>query len=100
MSKLPGWKDLAIGGVIPEGGTSAQKSVAGWRIYRPVHKPDKCIHCLRCWVFCPDSAIQVKDGKVVGIDYQHCKGCGICARECPEKVQAIEMKLEGEQDKG
>jgi len=96
MSKLPGWKDLAIGGVIPEGGTSHQKSVAGWRTYRPIWNATKCIHCLRCWILCPDSAIQAKGGKVVGIDYVHCKGCGICARECPEKVRAIEMKLESE----
>ena len=96
MSKKPGWRDLAIGGVIPEAGTSAQKNVAGWRTYRPIHDSEKCTNCLRCWIFCPDSAIQVKDGKVVGIDYEHCKGCGICARECPEKVRAIEMKAESE----
>jgi len=33
--------------------------------------------------------IKVKDGKIVGIDLNHCKGCGICAHECP--VDAIEM---------
>ena len=96
MSKLPGWRDLAIGGVIPEGGNSAEKDVSGWRTYRPIHDKEKCINCLRCWIFCPDSAIMVEDGKVVGINYQHCKGCGICAHECPPKVQAITMKLEAE----
>jgi len=96
MSKLPGWKELAIGGVIPQGGTTAEKDVSGWRTYRPVRDDEKCIHCLRCWIFCPDSAILVKDGKVVGINYDHCKGCGICAHECPPKVQAIAMKLESE----
>ena len=96
MSRLPGWRDLAIGGVIPEGGTSAKKSVAGWRASRPIHDDEKCIHCMRCWIFCPDSAILVKGGKIVGIDYDHCKGCGICATECPKKVEAITMKLESE----
>jgi len=99
MSKLPGWKELPIGGVIEKAGNTVEKSVAGWRTYRPVRDPEKCIHCLRCWIFCPDSAVLVKDGKVVGIDYEHCKGCGICARECPEKVRAIEMKLESELSK-
>jgi pyruvate ferredoxin oxidoreductase delta subunit len=38
----------------------------------------------------------VKDGKVVGIDLDHCKGCGICAEVCPPKVQAIKMVQETE----
>jgi len=28
----------------------------------------------------------------VGIDEKHCKGCGICAHECP--ADAISMKIE------
>ena len=39
-----------------------------------------------CWLFCPEGAIQVKDEKFVGIDLDHCKGCGICAHECPRKA--------------
>jgi len=31
---------------------------------------------------------------VIGIDYEHCKGCGICARECPRK--AVSMVEEAE----
>jgi pyruvate ferredoxin oxidoreductase delta subunit len=34
----------------------------------------------------------VKDEKMTGIDFEHCKGCGICAKECPFK--AIEMEVE------
>ncbi len=96
MSKLPGWKEMAIGGIVPKAGNSAEKNVSGWRTYRPIHDKAKCINCLRCWIFCPDSAIQVKDGKIAGIDYEHCKSCGICAAECPRKVQAMSMKLESE----
>ena len=61
-----------------------------WRTYRPDWDEEKCVHCLRCWILCPDSSIVVKDGKVTGIDYDHCKGCGICSEECPK--DAIEMK--------
>jgi pyruvate ferredoxin oxidoreductase delta subunit len=96
MSKLPTWKELAAGAVIPKAGSSIEKKTAGWRTNRPIWSNEKCIQCLRCWIFCPDSSILVKDGKVVGIDYDHCKGCGICAEECPKKVQAITMKPESE----
>ena len=96
MSKLPTWKELAPGAVIPKAGSTAEKSTAGWRTNRPIWSNEKCIQCMRCWIFCPDSAILVKDGKVCGIDYDHCKGCGICAEECPKKVQAITMKPESE----
>jgi len=35
---------------------------------------------------------QVKDGKMEGFDYEHCKGCGICASICP--VKCIKMEKE------
>jgi 2-oxoacid:acceptor oxidoreductase delta subunit (pyruvate/2-ketoisovalerate family) len=41
---------------------------------------------------CPDGALR-RHGKKVNIDYDFCKGCGICASEC--KVKAIAMKKEG-----
>ena len=96
MSKLPSWKELATGAVTLKAGSTAEKSTAGWRSNRPVWHDEKCIQCMRCWIFCTDSSIRVKDGKVVGIDYDHCKGCGICAEECPKKVVAITMKPESE----
>ena len=37
---------------------------------------------------CPDSAVYVKD-EIYVIDYDYCKGCGLCAYECP--TEAIEM---------
>ena len=90
--KKKGWKELPIGGVILEGGTAKKYKTGDWRSKRPVWDKDKCIQCLRCWIYCPDSSITLKDGKVVGIDLDHCKGCGICSEECPVKpVKAITM---------
>jgi len=45
---------------------------------------------------CPDSAIIIEDGKMIGFDMEHCKGCGICAVECPDKVKAIKMEEEAD----
>ncbi len=90
MSKK-GWREIPIGGIILEGGTSAQYNTGSWRSFQPILDKSKCTSCLMCWIYCPDSAIEVKDGKVVGIDLEHCKGCGICARECPLREKAIVM---------
>jgi NADPH-dependent glutamate synthase beta subunit-like oxidoreductase len=51
-----------------------------------------CNRCDLCLVFCPDVAIsRVNGGYAVAMDY--CKGCGICAEECPRG--AIRMTREG-----
>ncbi len=97
--KEKGWKELPAGGLILEAGNAADYHTGGWRTYRPVRDEKKCIQCLQCWIFCPDSAVIVKDGKVVAFDYDHCKGCGICAKACPGKVEAIKMIKEGEEGK-
>jgi len=96
VKKAPGYKNIPIGGLIIEAGNAEKYETGSWRSFRPVRDDEKCIHCLTCWIYCPDSAIIVEDGKVVGVDLDHCKGCGICARECPKKVQAITMVKESE----
>jgi len=92
----PGWKTLPEGDLIIGGGTAREFHTGGWRSQRPVHIPEKCVHCLTCWAYCPDSAVIVKDGKVVGFNLDFCKGCGICAYECPVKGKAIKMVSEKE----
>jgi pyruvate ferredoxin oxidoreductase delta subunit len=64
---------------------------AGWRTFRPVIDHEKCVNCLRCFLVCPDGAIDKSEEKLT-IDYDFCKGCGICAVEC--KFNAIEMVKE------
>ncbi len=41
-----------------------------------------CFECDNCWHFCPDAAVIKKNGGYK-IDYDYCKGCGICVTECP-----------------
>lgn len=90
----PGWRDVSPGGLITRPGSAREYQTGEWRTERPVYDPDHCIQCLLCWVYCPDSAIEVDDGRVVGVDYDHCKGCGICVRECPRTGRALEMRPE------
>ncbi len=42
-----------------------------------------------CWKFCPEPCILIKDGKPV-IDYDYCKGCGICIEVCPKRAIKLE----------
>jgi len=91
-----GWRDIPPAGLILDAGNAVRYETGDWRTFRPIWDEEKCIHCLTCWVYCPDAAIIVKDGKMVGIDYDHCKGCGICANHCPSKVHALQMVNESE----
>lgn len=51
-----------------------------------------CNFCDTCMTFCPDFCIhRTQDGYEVDLDY--CKGCGICAQECPRDV--IDLIQEG-----
>lgn len=95
ISKMAEWKaeDFPRGAVIPCAGNSEDYVTGGWRSERPYRDPAVCTQCLLCWIVCPDSAINVADEKVTSYDYDHCKGCGICANECP--VDAISMVPEG-----
>jgi 2-oxoacid:acceptor oxidoreductase delta subunit (pyruvate/2-ketoisovalerate family) len=101
ISRVNEWKaeDFPKGCVIPASGNSAEYNVGGWRSERPIHDMEACIQCMLCFIFCPDSAVVLEEGKVVGFDYEHCKGCGICAMECPTNPKlgrsAIEMIPEG-----
>ncbi len=52
-----------------------------------------CNNCDNCYVFCPDLAILKKNGEYE-ILYDYCKGCGVCAHECPRNV--ISMFFEEE----
>jgi NADPH-dependent glutamate synthase beta subunit-like oxidoreductase len=43
-----------------------------------------CFECDNCYGVCPDNAvIKLGDGDRYAIDLDYCKGCGLCAAECP-----------------
>ncbi|MBF0120050.1 MAG: 4Fe-4S binding protein [Desulfobacterales bacterium] len=77
-----------------EPGPGDAGKTGSWRVLRPIIDYNKCAPakknkklCFLCWLYCPDGVIT----KTIepAIDYEYCKGCGICAEECPSK--AIEM---------
>lgn len=105
-----GWNDFEIGAVLfsfnervsdvanklqedrpYSNSNSFTASVADWRVNKPVFNKDFCIDCQFCWIYCPDISIISRDKKMVGIDMDHCKGCGICVDVCPTNPKSLLM---------
>jgi 2-oxoacid:acceptor oxidoreductase delta subunit (pyruvate/2-ketoisovalerate family) len=43
-----------------------------------------CFECDNCFGVCPDNAVmKLGAGGRYAVDYDYCKGCGLCAAECP-----------------
>ncbi|MFO1271938.1 MAG: NAD(P)-binding protein [Rubrivivax sp.] len=52
-----------------------------------------CFECDNCYGVCPDNAVvKLGPGNRFRFDYEYCKGCGVCATECP--CGAIDMVAE------
>lgn len=51
-----------------------------------------CIACDRCLSFCPDFAITRSQDGAYAINYDMCKGCGICAEVCERGVIIYEKR--------
>jgi 2-oxoacid:acceptor oxidoreductase delta subunit (pyruvate/2-ketoisovalerate family) len=52
-----------------------------------------CNECENCYIFCPDLSVII-DSVVVKyrINYDYCKGCGICIAECPRNALSMEKE--------
>lgn len=52
-----------------------------------------CFSCNNCLMYCPDNAVNYSSAAGrYEFDYDFCKGCGLCARECP--CHYIQLTLE------
>jgi 2-oxoacid:acceptor oxidoreductase delta subunit (pyruvate/2-ketoisovalerate family) len=49
-----------------------------------------CISCDNCRIYCPDIAVKKSAEGAYSIDYDYCKGCGICAFECPRNAMRLD----------
>lgn len=66
---------------------------SSWRTQRPVVNEGQCNRCGFCFIFCPPQCMADAGGKFAP-NLKFCKGCGVCAKECPQG--AITMTPEGE----
>ena len=89
MAPLLTWDELPLAGVVrPE--EVDRPRTGGWRTgVKPSVDLSLCVNCLLCWLYCPDSAIELDGTTFTGFDYDVCKGCELCAVVCP--TEAIEM---------
>jgi pyruvate ferredoxin oxidoreductase delta subunit len=88
------WKELEPGCTILKPGSASELRTGDWRSAYPVTDLDTCIKCGQCYIYCPDMVYSRNEEGYYIQDYYFCKGCGICAKECP--VDAIKMLQEGD----
>lgn len=89
---LQAWQDLALGCAICEPGSAAKLKTGDWRSMAPQLDEEKCIKCALCEMYCPEFCISQQEDEFYRSDLDYCKGCGICAHECPK--DAITMIVE------
>jgi 2-oxoacid:acceptor oxidoreductase delta subunit (pyruvate/2-ketoisovalerate family) len=89
---LPVCLQVSIGAVMEPDTAADHLQKGDWRSTRkPDFAKEYCITCSRCFIHCPDNAIvhamfdkNAKDTTgILGIDYDRCTACGICASVCP-----------------
>lgn len=84
----PYYRSNPISPWIPAG--ISEERAEGERKARPVIDNAACTVCHLCILFCPDGAFS--GGESIGVDLRYCRGCGICAVECPKKAIRIEAE--------
>jgi pyruvate ferredoxin oxidoreductase delta subunit len=83
------WKEIPLGAICLDPGSSREYKTGTWRSTRPVVDTEKCIKCGLCWLYCPEGCIEKDKYGYFHADLDFCKGCGICAKEC--WTQCIKM---------
>jgi pyruvate ferredoxin oxidoreductase delta subunit len=102
VNPKPSTSELELGAAITTPALARNYETGGWRTFYPKTDEALCIACGLCDIFCPDASrlIAARKNPIVGLTREYydfnpfyCKGCGICAQECP--TGAIRMIEEG-----
>lgn len=103
---LPDYKELPLGIATRITDTDAgrvgpgsflENKTGSWRTFMPVLNQENCNYCLICWFYCPEGCMKRNDdNKALSIDFDYCKGCGVCEEVCPK--DAVKMVREAEGD--
>lgn len=64
---------------------------SSWRSVKPIINKDLCVQCEECYLTCPDGVIYFENFEMK-IDYDFCKGCGICEKSCGMKAITMERE--------
>jgi 2-oxoacid:acceptor oxidoreductase delta subunit (pyruvate/2-ketoisovalerate family) len=86
----PGWRELPRGAVSTK--SSTEYETGDWGIEAPEFDREKCTKCTFCHFFCPEGSIKVREDGFTEVDLRYCKGCGVCAEECPVKCITMVVK--------
>ncbi len=81
---------IAVGSAVLSPGNTTINKTGCWRSFKPVIDKKLCNVCGNCYTYCPEPSIipKMEGDNVVEytIDYDYCKGCGICMEVCNKKA--------------
>ena len=83
--------------IIVKPSTTLNNKTGSWRTLKPKFLSDLCTACGICPRVCPEGIIhQTNKTNALGklpyeCDLNYCKGCSLCAMECPFKAIVMEL---------
>lgn len=90
-----GWQNAPFGGIITNPGNMILKDHSVSRKgVAPKLLKEVCYHCGYCDAVCPDFCFiweknSAGEARLLGIDYQYCKGCQKCITACPASALVL-----------